>query len=286
MQVWYYHSPGQGRIGPLSVEEIQQHYRERRMALDTLVWREGQREWQPAERLIEELGLMGMKPDPAQPPPMPPPGLSLGIVEIEDERFAQTDPKTGAPWPNAAQQTAPSAKAGLSGCLIAAIAVGVVGVVLLGILAAIALPAYNDFVKRTKQAQQAAADAAAKRPPTLGPPVVETVYDAQQLANDDARLRRLLVEAMGSSTLQAGRCPQEFEFESVQVRLPELSGRYDISLFSEDPYRCAYAVRFGPPGSEWASATAMYVAQGERGDISVSCRSNTTNAWLKPPGCN
>lgn len=286
MQVWYYHSPGQGRIGPLSVEEIQQHYRERRMALDTLVWREGQREWQPAERLIDELGLIGMKPDPAQPPPMPPPGLSLGIVEIEDERFAQIDPKTGAPWPNGAQQPAPSAKAGLSGCLIAAIAVGVVSVVLLAILAAIALPAYNDYIKRAKEAQQAVQDAAARRPPTVGPPVAQTAYDAQQLANDDARLRRLLVEAMGSSTLQAGKCPQEFEFESVQVRLPELSGRYDISLFSEDPYRCAYAVRFGPPGSEWAGATAMYVAQGERGDISVSCRSNTTNAWLKPPGCN
>ncbi len=284
MQVWYYHSPGQGRIGPLSVAEIQQHYRERRMALDTLVWREGMREWQPAERLIDELELIGLKPDPAQPPPVPPQTMQLGIVEIEDDRFAQIDPKTGEPWPNATPQALPPTKAGLSGCLIAAIAVGVVGVVLIGILAAIALPAYNDYVKRTKQAQQAAADAAATRPPTIGPPAVENVYDAQQLANDDARVRRLLAEAMGG--MQAGQCPQDFEFEMTQVRSPELSGRYELSLFSADPYRCAYAVRFGPAGSEWANATAMYVAQGERGDISVSCRANTTNLQLKPPNCN
>ncbi len=284
MQIWYYHSPGQGKVGPLSVEQIQQHYRERRMALDTLVWREGMREWQPAERLIDELELIGLKPDTAQPPPMPPQTLSLGIVAIEDENFAKIDPKTGQPWPNATPQATPPAKAGLSGCLIAAIAVGVVGFVLIAILAAIALPAYKDYTERAKQAQKAAADAAAARAPTVGPPVVENVYDVQQLANDDARVRRLLAEAMGG--MQGGQCPQDYEFEMAQVRAPELTGRYTVSLFSADPYRCAYAVRFGPAGSEWANATAMYVAQGERGDISVSCRANTTNLQLRPPDCN
>lgn len=286
MQIWYYHSPGQGRIGPLSVEELQQHYRERRMALDTLVWREGMREWQPADRLIEELGLIGLKPDATMPPPVPQ-NQPLSIVAVEDERFVRNDTKSGTPWPNAPQQVAP-AKSGMSGCLIAAIAIGVVGIVLMAILAAIALPAYKDYVERTKQAQQAAADAAANanRAPTVGPPAPQSAYDAQQLADDDARVRALLADAMGSAALQQGQCPQEFEFESVMVRRPELSGRFELSLFSADPYRCAYAVRFGPAGSEWSNATAMYVAQGERGDISVSCRSNTTNPMLKPPGCN
>lgn len=288
MQQWYYHSPGQGKVGPLSVEEIQQHYRERRMALDTLVWREGLREWQPAERLIDELGLIGLKPDAALPPPMPPQRQPLGIVEIEDSRFAQIDPKTGAPWPNAAPNTVPQAtppaKSGLSGCLIVGIAVAVVGIVLLAILAAIALPAYKDYVKRAQEAQQAAANAAATRPPTIGPPPVDTTYDAQQLADDDARVRRLLADAMGG--MPGGQCPQDYEFESVQVRAPELAGRYELQLFSADPYRCAYTVRFGPAGSEWANTTSMYVAQGERNDIEVSCRANTVDPRLKPPGCN
>ncbi|MCC7249205.1 MAG: DUF4339 domain-containing protein [Lysobacter sp.] len=286
MQIWYYHSPGQGRIGPLRVEELQQHYRERRMALDTLVWREGMREWQPADRLIDELGLIGIKPDDALPPPVPH-GQPLSIVEVDDERFARNDSKSGTPWPSAPQQ-APPAKSGMSGCLIAVIAIGVVGVVLIAILAAIALPAYKDYVDRTKRAQQAAADAAANanRAPTVGPPAAQTVYDAQQLAEDDIRVRALLAKAMGSAALQQGQCPQEFEFESAMVQSPELSGRFELSLFSADPFRCAYAVRFGPAGSEWANATAMYVAQGERGDISVSCRSNTNNPMLKPPGCN
>lgn len=284
MQIWYYHSPGQGRIGPLSVEELQQHYRERRMALDTLVWREGMREWQPADRLIDELGLIGIKPDAGAPPPLPQ-GQPLSIVEVEDDRFVRNDAKSGTPWPNAPQQAAP-AKSGMSGCLIAAIAIGVVGFVLMAILAAIALPAYKDYVDRAKKAQQAATDAAANRAPTIGPPEPQSAYGAQQLAEDDVRVRALLAEGMGASTLQQGQCPQEFEFESAMVRRPELSGRFELTLFSADPYRCAYAVRFGPQGSEWANATAMYVAQGERGDISVSCRSNTTNPMLKPPGCN
>jgi GYF domain 2 len=283
MQVWYYHSPGQGKIGPLTVEQIQQHFRERRLMLDMLVWREGLREWQPAERLIDELGLIGLKADPAQPPPVPPQSQSLGIVEIEDTRFARTDPRSGAAWPNATPQTAP-AKSGVSGCLIAAIAIGVVGLVLLAILAAIALPAYQDYVKRAKQAQQAAAQANTTQAPTIGPPPVQNEYDAEQLIYDDGRVRRLLAEAVGG--MQGGQCPQDYEFEMVQARSPDLGGRYEISLFSADPYRCAYVVRFGPTGSEWANASAMYVAQGERGDIQVSCRSNTTDARLKPPGCN
>jgi hypothetical protein len=282
MHQWYYHSPGQGKIGPLSVEQIQQHYRERRMALDTLVWREGLREWQPAERLIDELGLIGLKADATLPPPMPPQRQPLGIVEMDDTRFTQNDPKSGAAWPNAVPQATPPAKSGLSGCLIAAIAVGVVGLVLVLILAAIALPAYKDYVQRAKEAQQAAANA--NRAPTVGPPTAESVYDTEQLAYDDARVRRLLADAMAG--MPGGQCPQDYEFEMAQTRAPELVGQYSISLFSEDPYRCAYAVRLGPADSEWANANTMYVVQGEGSDISVSCRANTTDPRLRPPGCN
>lgn len=246
------------------------------MTLETLVWREGMREWQPAERLIEELELIGIKPDPAQPPPVPQ-GLSLSIVEIEDERFAGSDNAQS----HTAPQAAPRAK---SGCLIAAIVVGVVGLILLGILAAIAIPAYKDYVERAKRVQQASSNNTAAPVPTVGPPATQNVYDARTLADDDARVRRLLADAMGA--MRGGQCPQELEFEAVQVKAPELAGHYEISLFSEDPYRCAYAVRLGPVGSAWANVSTLYVVQGERGDIEVSCRSNATDPQLKPPNCN
>jgi type IV pilus assembly protein PilA len=272
MQVWYYHSPGQGKIGPLSVAEIQQHYRERRMNLETLVWREGMREWQPAERLIDELQLIGIVPDAAQPPPVPQ-GLSLSIAEIEDERFGDRD--------HAQTQTDSKPK---SGCLIVAIVVGAVGLILLSILAAIAIPAYKDYAERAKRAQQVTTSPSATPLPTVGPPAAETAYDARTLADDDARVRRVLTDAMGA--MRGGQCPQEFEFETVQIKAPELTGQYEISLFSEDRYRCAYSVRLGPVGSAWANVSTLYVVQGERGNIEVSCRSNAIDPQLKPPNCN
>ena len=69
MTDWYYHAPGQGRVGPLTAERMQQLYRDRVIVRDTLAWHEGLREWQPLDRLIEELGLTGVQPDLSKPPP-------------------------------------------------------------------------------------------------------------------------------------------------------------------------------------------------------------------------
>ena len=72
MSDWYYHAPGQGRVGPLSADEMRARYRDRRITRDMLAWHDGLREWQPVERLIEELGLSGIEQDRSRPPPVPP----------------------------------------------------------------------------------------------------------------------------------------------------------------------------------------------------------------------
>ena len=39
MTDWYYHAPGQGRVGPLTAEQMQQRYRDRVIVRDTLAAR-------------------------------------------------------------------------------------------------------------------------------------------------------------------------------------------------------------------------------------------------------
>ena len=136
MSDWYYHAPGEGRVGPLAVETLRERFAAGRIRRDTLVWREGLGEWQPLERLSTELGIAPADlyaPAPAAPPPLPPAAA----------------PSTA--YAHSAAAIAPP-KRGMSGCLIALIVVAVLAVPMIGILAAIAIPAYQDYTLRAKVA--------------------------------------------------------------------------------------------------------------------------------------
>ena len=71
MTDWYYHDPAEGRVGPLSAEDLLNRFRERRIQRDTLVWHLDLREWQPLERMAVEIGLDQIQPDATKPPPLP-----------------------------------------------------------------------------------------------------------------------------------------------------------------------------------------------------------------------
>ncbi|RDZ27507.1 pilin [Lysobacter silvisoli] len=146
MADWYYHDAAQGRVGPLSVEDMQARYRDRRLQRDTLVWREGLREWQPADRLSEELGLDAIQPDASRPPPLPAAAPIAMTPSAAASGYAGASVRTD-------MRHAPAPKRGMSGCLIAVIVLAVLGLPVLGILAAIALPAYQDYTVRAKVMQ-------------------------------------------------------------------------------------------------------------------------------------
>ncbi|RNF84501.1 GYF domain-containing protein [Montanilutibacter psychrotolerans] len=133
MTDWYYHDPALGRVGPIAAEELRARFRDHLIRSETPVWRPGQADWSPLSQFSGELGLPGMTSDPRQPPPLNPPASHRG---------------TNAPPATAGR--------GLGGCAIAAI-IGVVVVVILvpviAILAAIAIPAYQDYIHRTKVTQ-------------------------------------------------------------------------------------------------------------------------------------
>lgn len=129
---WYYAEGNHQRHGPLPPENIVALYRSERIGLDTLVWREGLAQWQALSNFADELGLSAPAHDASSllPPPLPP--------------VAPTSPAPASAFPP---------PKGLSGCAIAALVGAVAGVfvlVVIGILAAIALPAYQEYVMRSR----------------------------------------------------------------------------------------------------------------------------------------
>lgn len=136
---WFYHDPGQGRLGPFSADELRNRYRDRRIQLDTLVWRDGMREWQPLDRMGEELELLSVRPDNSVPPPLPPGGFA---------------PATSAPPSGYSPARMPAPRKRMSGCLIALIVCALLAVPVVGVLALIAVPAYDDYLLRSKVAMQ------------------------------------------------------------------------------------------------------------------------------------
>lgn len=139
---WYYHDPGEGRLGPYSAEDLRRRYRDRRIQRDTLVWRHGFREWQPLDRVSEEIGLDEVVQDASQPPPMPPPSVTPA------DSGTTPAARTRAGGNGRYSRVPPPPKQTLSGCAIAAIVLAALAIPALGILAAIAIPAYQDYAHR------------------------------------------------------------------------------------------------------------------------------------------
>lgn len=271
MTDWYYHEPGQGRVGPLTAEEMRRRYRERRIVRDTLAWHEGLREWQPLERLIEELGLTGVEPDLSRPPPPPPPRPAAATASHAARPAMPVEPP-------------PSNR---SGCIVAAIVIGVGGLILLGILAAIALPAYQDYVKRAKAAQTGQTDPTA----TQAAPARTSAFDAENMETTDALARELIVASMREYYAANGNvCPDTLEFERMMVRYPRFQGSEDFGWFGIDPARpvsgmCAYAVRFEGLGPEVSGRTVQYDANVVGETIEIYCRNIDLPAGFAPSRC-
>ena len=142
MTDWYYHDPVQGRVGPLSAEQLRARYVDRRIQRDTLAWHAGVREWQPLDRFSDELQLDTVAPDASQPPPLPPATPPPVVARpVAAQRPYSASPRANAP---------PPPRRGLSGCAIVAIVAAALAVPVVAILAAIAIPAYNDYKIRAE----------------------------------------------------------------------------------------------------------------------------------------
>ncbi len=81
MSTWYYAGAEREQLGPVSTDELKQHYNAARITLDTLVWRDGMIQWRPLGELAQQLGLVdtldtgagaAIAVRPANLPPPPP----------------------------------------------------------------------------------------------------------------------------------------------------------------------------------------------------------------------
>ncbi|WP_369349380.1 GYF domain-containing protein [Stenotrophomonas sp. JAG2] len=143
MDQWFFAEGNSQQRGPLPADELIALYRSSRIALDTLVWRDGMAQWQPLETVAAEIGLdippvadRVETPEPAVPPALP---------------ATPAAPVTPAP-----PVAVPPPRKGLSGCAIVGIVAAVIVVLVLivgAVLAAIALPVYQEYVARSKTSE-------------------------------------------------------------------------------------------------------------------------------------
>lgn len=79
MSTWYYAGAERQPLGPLSTDELKQYFRSERIALDTLVWRDGMMQWRPLADVAEQLGLQAaQRPQPFDAAPDAAPMFSPG----------------------------------------------------------------------------------------------------------------------------------------------------------------------------------------------------------------
>ncbi len=118
MSTWYYAGTERQPLGPLSTDELKQYFRSERIALETLVWRDGMMQWRPLADLVQQLGLLeaprpepfdaapAFAPGPELPPmpaPAPPPPATASLATEETrpapppapERPPQANPHAG-----------------------------------------------------------------------------------------------------------------------------------------------------------------------------------------------
>lgn len=200
MTQWFYADDARNRIGPLSDAELREHYGQRRLRRDSLVWRDGMPQWQPLERVAAELGLDSVTPDATLPPPLPPASTMPAYTPV---------------------RAGPPKQRGMSGCLIALLVCAGLAIPMAAILAAIALPAYNDYTQRAKVMEAVAAVQPLKAAIREHASREDACPD-----NDSDDLAPLLLQ-LGQSpriatvrvgTLQSGRCAFEITLRGAGVQ--------------------------------------------------------------------
>lgn len=214
MTTWFYVDNARNRQGPVDAAAVAAAFSAGQLNDDSLVWREGLAQWAPLRQFRDELG-MG--------PAMAPAGFAAPAMPAIEPKKKN------------------------SGCLIAALVGGIGGLVILSILAAIALPAYQDYIIRSKTTMALAE----------GRALTVAVLEYQQ-AN--------------------GRCPTDFD--ELGVPRPDR----DVTLVSLGEGRCVIEIGLeGLHASRALDDRRLYLTLEESG--AFSCTSDLEQDKYLPAGC-
>lgn len=222
MQIWYFVDRGQNRQGPVDAAVLAEAVRQGQLDETSLVWREGLSQWSPLGQFRDELGLG----DSLRPPP---------------------------PAAPASAAAAPAAAKSNKGCLIAAIVVigGFFLIMVLGIVAAIALPAYQDYVVRSKVALVMVQAEAAK-------------------------------EQVSSFVANTDRCPRDAA--ELQLQPPQTPGLAALEVMPLGGGVCVIELTLAAlPGAEDLEDGRIYLRREEDG--TWSCTSDLARQSRLPTTC-
>ena len=100
--VWYVRPPSGGQFGPADANVMRAWFKEGRVTADSLVWREGWRDWVEAVTVFPKLAMVKWSPDDSdstskRPPPPPPndsPNDSPNDLPNDLSKLGQKDTKT------------------------------------------------------------------------------------------------------------------------------------------------------------------------------------------------
>lgn len=245
---WYYHDPGEGRVGPLSAEELRKRFHDRRIQRDTLVWHHGLREWQPLERMAPEIGLETLQADASRPPPLPSssaPAMSAAMPAAP--RAVPPGKYTRKPL----QQQKRTLPAGA----IVAIVVAVIAVPALLLMGSIMLPAYRDYAQRAT-----------------------SMGAVQGLSN-------AMKQAVEERAMSTGRCPDNDEPRLAQAR-SEIRRRFSLDVsFDTTGNGCAFEVAINADGRAIDGKTLRYEGYRDGNGFAWDCSGGDMPDDLRPYEC-
>lgn len=244
---WYYHAPGEGRVGPLSAEELCQRFRDRRIQRDTLVWHHGLREWQPLERMAPDLGLDSLETDSSRPPPLPSHAAPPPIA---------ARPRATNAAPRGKYSRAPlREKKTLSTTAIVLIVVGLLAIPALLLMTSVMLPAYQDYARRADR---------------MG-----------GLTGLSIGLKRVV----GDYALRTGHCPNNDDPRVAQLR-SDLARRASADVrFDRIEGGCAFELAINADGQPIDGKTLRYEGYPDAGRFVWACNGGSLPERYRPYEC-
>jgi len=245
---WYYHDPGEGRIGPLSAQELRTRYQDRRIQRDTLVWHDGLREWQPLERMAPDLGLETLQVDASRPPPLPAnaAAATASAASPAASRAISRGKYSRTPLRN--KKTLPTAA-------IVLVVAGVLGIPAFLVLGSVMLSGYRDYAQRATR--MGAVDG---------------------LANG-------LKQVVGDYALRTGSCLRNDDPRVVDVR-KQIRRRFSADVrFAAIEGGCAFEVAINADGAPVDGKTLRYEGYRDGDEFAWECSGGTLPEEERPYEC-
>lgn len=245
---WYYHGPGEGRVGPLSADELRQRFRDRRIQRDTLVWHQGLREWQPLERMALDIGLDQIQQDTSKPPPLPshPPVSVPPVMHPVAARAAVGGKYTRTPLRQ--KKTLPSGA-------IVLIVIAVVAIPALLVMGSVMLPAYQDYARRAT---------------SMGA---------------IAGLSNGLKQMVGDYAVRTGQCPGNDDPRLMPLR-QEIHRRFSMEVrFASIEGGCAFDVAIDADGKPVDGKSLRYEGYRDGAGLAWQCSGGDLPDAYRPREC-